>query len=294
MKAKLLVVVLNIVSWSGLLQAGKTYYLLTSEAISGVSLRVPIKSRTLDKMPPALSSYFKKVIIDRLAHYKNPLEAHIALSRYWQVSASIIPYLSHSSPIKNSHEDSYPEREVYENKMTEFNAYNPSISTKWEDRHRMAKKLTAQAIAVSKHVTKSLRKNKAFWNAFAAEDLQRGPDLQNFFFAKLQEFNDLSGKLESIGQQVGTDSKYPERSMEVAQDLSYVSVAGIANGNSDRQGQDFSFLRAVQASLLHKIISDGNDKPFPWLWNLSYPDQGEDQQSALDYMNAWIRVYLPL
>ncbi|MDE3269607.1 MAG: hypothetical protein OYH77_04925, partial [Pseudomonadota bacterium] len=81
-------VLLSTFVWSGPLQAGK-YSLITSVARNGVGMRVKIESPAMDNIAPNLANYYKEILIDQLARFKNPLEAHIDLTRHHLSSMSL-------------------------------------------------------------------------------------------------------------------------------------------------------------------------------------------------------------
>ena len=178
--------VLAVLLWSVSLQAGK-HALITSAARSGAALQVEIESQALTDIAPRLSKLWQKILIDTLADFENPLEAHIDFSRFLLVTNSLNDlYISTDSA---SEEASMWTRMRYAGEILIAKYYDPSLPSKWEDRFLMMQKLYGSAIDVSIDVGEYLYKDTAFLDAFANEELLRGIDLENFLAAKRQEFD---------------------------------------------------------------------------------------------------------
>ncbi len=283
MNTRLLMLVLWVMmAWSGVLQAGK-YSLITSEARNGVTLRVIIESQALDKIAPDMSNYFKEILIDQLARFENPLEAHIDLSRLYFISNSITNLHIEFDKVFKEREPSPQKREEYESMMTRFKEYDPSLSTSWEDRQLMAQKLLAQAVAVSTDVAESLYKDTAFRDAFATEELLRGIDLENFFAAKRQEFNNTEVvAVEEALQELEAISV--TRAKEITSDIAF-----LAKLSSKMERVKYAFQHAVHASLFSKLL-DGTDEAYPSLMDRGLSHQ-DDQRVSRIVRDIWIAIY---
>ena len=280
---KLLVLVLwMMVAFSGALQAGK-YSLITSVARNGVALRVKIESSAMDKIAPDMSNYYKEILIDQLASFKNPLEAHVDLSRFYLVSNSITNLHIEFGKVFKEGEPSPQTREEYESMMTRFKEYDPSLSTSWEDGQLMSQKLLAQAVAVSTDVAESLYKDTAFRNAFATEELLRGIDLENFFAAKRQEFNN-------------TEVVEVEEALKELENISVAQVKEMTRAiafldkiSSKTKRIEYVFQLSVQESLISKIL-DGTDEAFPSLIDIGISHQDNQRVSRI-VRDIWIAIY---
>ena len=280
---KLLVLVLWVmVAFSGALQAGK-YSLITSVVRNGVALRVKIESPAMDKIAPDMSNYFKEILIDQLASFKNPLEAHVDLSRFYFVSNSITNLHIEFGKVFKEREPSPQKREEYESMMTRFKEYDPSLSTSWEDGQLMAQKLLAQAVAVSTDVAESLYKDTAFRDAFATEELLRGIDLENFFAAKRQEFNNT--------EVVAVEEALQElENISVAQVKEMTrTIAFLDKLSSKTKRIEYVFQLSVHASLFSKLL-DGTDEAYPSLMDRGLSHQ-DDQQATRIERDIWIAIY---
>ena len=280
---KLLVLVLWVmVAFSGALQAGK-YSLITSVVRNGVALRVKIESPAMDKIAPDMSNYFKEILIDQLASFKNPLEAHVDLSRFYFVSNSITNLHIEFGKVFKEGEPSPQKREEYESMMTRFKEYAPSLSTSWEDRQLMSQKLLAQAVAVSTDVAESLYKDKTFRDAFATEELLRGIELENFFAAKRQEFDNTEVvAVEKALQELEAISV--TRAKEITSDIAF-----LAKLSSKMERVKYAFQHAVHASLLSKLL-DGTDEAYPSLMDSDLSHQDNQQATRIE-KDIWVAIY---
>lgn len=269
---------LVVLAWSGVLQAQKVS-LITSVARNGVTMCVEIKSRALDNIAPGLANYYKEILIDQLARYENPLEAHIDLSRFWFVTDKINKIRAGVA----SEEPTSQVRKAYESMMETFAKLDPFISTSWEDKHFVNQKMTAQAIAVSTDVAESLFSNQAFRKAFAHKELNLGLNLGNFLSTKSKEFDDaevmaIDDALLELG------AKFPRQAQQESQNIIYL------NKLKDQQKRvDYAFYQAVHATLLSKLL-DGTDEAFPSLMVKELTHE-EDQQAARIIKDIWIAVY---
>ena len=283
MNTRLLMLVLWVMmAWSGVLQAGK-YVLITSKARSGVTLRVIIESQALDKIAPDMSNYFKEILIDQLARFENPLEAHVNLSRYWFVSNSINNLYIELAKVFKEREPSPQGREEYESIMAKLKEYDPSISISWEDRYTVKQKNLAQMIAVSTDVAESLVKDKRFWQTFANEDLQRGIDWENFLSAKRREFDNTEAvAVEEALQEL-------EEIIAVRARLMSRDIALLDKLDSQTERIEYAFQLAVQTSLNSKIL-DGTDEAYPSLMDSDLSHQ-DNQQATRIVRDIWIAIY---
>ena len=271
---------LVVLAWSGVLPAQKVS-LITSVARNGVALRVEIESLALDKIAPNLANYYKEILIDQLACYKNPLEAHVDLSRFWFVTDSLNKIHRQTG---EAVEPSPQSRKEYESMMQKLKAeYDPSLSTSWEDKHLVMQKLTAQAIEISTEVAVALFGNKAFRESFSNEDLQFGVNLNNFLSTKLKEFEDadvvaIDDALQELSAQ------FPQRFQQVNQEIAFLNKL-----RDQKERVEYAFNQAVRETLLNKLL-DGTDEAFPSLVDRGISHE-EDQQAAHIIKDIWIAVY---
>ena len=278
------------VMWSGVLQASK-YTLITNKARSGVALRVAIESQALDAIPANLRNYYKKLLIDQLATYENPLAAHIDLTRYWLVANAIndddIAARRASTPVDAQ------QRQEYEKELEEWVKNNPSLSGKWEERHNDKKLLYSEALAVSAEITMALQQDEQFWKTFATEELQRGVDFENFLAEQRQALGiqrDVSIHINSIFQKLSAAFQKLAAINAKKVELALESIAFLNNlpGNAERM--EYAFKRAVSNSLVSKLL-DGTDSKWPSLTDSGDITLQEEQEVARIIKDVWHAVY---
>ena len=276
----LIAILMGLLSYGEALLAGK-YSLITSVARNGVAMRVPIESQTLDKIAPNLANYLKEILVDRLAWYENPLEAHIDLSRFQLVTRSLNKdYPQDLALAEGSSPSAIRE---YEERVKLVAELDPSLSGSWEDKHALIQKLTAYTVAISTEVAESLYKDELFRETFANEDLLRGIDLDNFFAAKRQEFG--SAEVVAVDDALQElKENFPDQAARITARIAFLDKL-----NEQALQVDYAFQNAVHASLFSKLL-DGTDEAFPSLYNRGVSHQ-DDQQIARIERDIWIAIY---
>ena len=263
------------VIWGEELWASK-YPLIISKARSGVDLRVEFVSKILGEMDVDMRNYFKESLIDKLATFKNPLEAHIDLTRYWLVADAV-------------NEGNIAASEAFaaitdEQEMDKLKKYEPPQLEDRGDGFVAMQALFRDAIALSMEISSTLQENKSFMAAFAVED-QRGVDLENFLYEQRRAFeseqiahtaNDSLQKLRAIDP----------ASAEQAQD----AIVLLAKLNNNKARTESAFMRTVAASLVSKLL-DGTDTEWPSLTGSDHLPLPVARESVRLKKDVWLAIY---
>ena len=275
MQVKLLILTLwTTLMWGGVLQASK-YPLIISKARSGIDLRVEITSKVLGEMDVDMRNHFKESLIDKLATFKNPLEAHIDLSRYWLVANAI-------------NEGNIAASEAFvtipdEQEAAKLKEYEPPQSDEWAERFVAMQALFRGAIASSMEISTALQKDESFMAAFAVED-QRGIDLENFLDEQRQAFeseqitfttNDALQELRTL------DAATAEQTQE--------GIVLMGRLNNDNARTESAFMRTVAALLASRLL-EGTDAEWPSMSGNDLPLPAARESTRLR-KNIWLATY---
>lgn len=262
------------VIWGEVLWASK-YPLIISKARSGVDLRVEIVSKVLGEMDVDMRNYFKESLIDKLATFKNPLEAHIDLTRYWLVANAVNEGNIAASEALAAVTD--------EQEIDKLQEYEPPQSGEEGEKFVAMQALFQAAMALSMEISNILQKDERFMAAFAVED-QRGVDLENFLAEQRQAFE---------SEQISHTADDPLQKLRAidaaAAEQTQEGIVLMAKLNNQRARTESAFMRTVAALLVSKLL-DGTDTEWPALSGNDLPLPAARESVRLR-KDVWLAIY---
>ena len=257
------------------------YPLIINKARSGVDLRVEIASKILSEATPLgeidadVRNYLKESLIDKLATFKNPLEAHIDLTRYWLVANNINDGNLIASETFAAVTDGQ--------EIDELKEYEPPQSEEAAQEFVAMRTLLQAAMALSMEISTALQKDERFMAAFAVED-QRGVDLDNFLYEQRRALENEQidhSDNDSLQELRAIDSAAAEQTQE--------AIVLMAKLNNKAARTESAFMRTVATVLVSKLL-EGTDTNWPVLTgnDLPLPAARETVRLRKEF---WLAIY---